>query len=126
QQNGIDHTEDGGIGADSDRQHQHGNQSESRIFSQHAQGEANVLVESFHTSPFSFAFDQSLRRRLAKCLPRDWLMPGCCLVDPLQFLPWQKRRQYKASPSQRRPLESAWTSGWPASFLMSAASAYSN
>ena len=54
QQDCIHHTEDGSVGPDPDGENQYGHKRESRIFLEHAKGKANVLNESFHTSPMSF------------------------------------------------------------------------
>jgi hypothetical protein len=53
QQDCIHHAEDGSVGPDSDGENQYGDKRESGIFSQHAKGKANVLNESFHTSPYA-------------------------------------------------------------------------
>ena len=53
QQDCIHHAEDGSVGPDSNSENQYGNKRESGIFFQYAKGKANVLNESFHTSPYA-------------------------------------------------------------------------
>jgi hypothetical protein len=43
QKDGVDETEDGGVGADAECESEHGDGGEARRFAQHAEGVANVL-----------------------------------------------------------------------------------
>jgi hypothetical protein len=45
---GIDDAEDGGVGADTQRERQHGDGCKSGVLDQHSRGEANILPERLH------------------------------------------------------------------------------
>ena len=48
QQHRIEHAEDGGVGADAQRQCEYGNHGEARAVRQHARGIPQVFLQGFH------------------------------------------------------------------------------
>src|SRR5439155_24578768 len=50
EQHGVDRAEDGGIGADAEREREHGDEREGGAFGERADGEAEVLEEGVHHS----------------------------------------------------------------------------
>ena len=51
QHDGVDQTEDGGIGADAEGQRDHGNGGETGALAQHAHAVADILKQTFHGDP---------------------------------------------------------------------------
>src|SRR5258706_6112181 len=48
QQDGVDDAEDGGVGADTDRQAEHGDDGETRALEQHPEGKAKIADQGTH------------------------------------------------------------------------------
>ncbi len=87
QQNGVDDGEDGGIGADAERQRKNGDETEGGVLGEHADGVTDVLPKSLH----GLHLPQSEADRRRRTVPMTfWDASSPYEVDGRPALPFLK------------------------------------